>query len=91
MSEFAYRSEVVELRKLMCNQFDLHTDTEGTINTNVATNTEDIEENSEGIIDVAEVADENSISIEDLAEIIDGLLAAIEDLEQRVTALEEAN
>lgn len=44
--------------------------------------TEGISENSDGIIDVAELSDENSGSIVELAEMI-------ENLEERVSALEE--
>lgn len=45
-------------------------------------NTGGVEENSDGLIDVADLADENSSCIEELADLI-------EDLEERVAALEE--
>ena len=40
-------------------------------------------ENGEGVLDIADLADENSLCIEDLAEMIS-------ELEERVAALEEA-
>lgn len=41
-------------------------------------------ENSDGVLDLADLADENSLCIEDLAEMIS-------DLEERVAALEGGN
>ena len=59
-------------------------------------NTAGVEENSNGLIDVAQLSDENSSSIEDLADLsdenstaIEDLGALVDDLEQRVAALEE--
>ena len=48
----------------------------------ISTNASGVEENGNGILDLADLSDENSTAIEDLAEMID-------DLESRVEALEE--
>ena len=59
-------------------------------------NTTGVEENSNGIVDVAALADENNSALEDVANLSDENSTAIEDLgnlvddlEERVTALEE--
>ena len=48
----------------------------------ISTNASGVEENGNGILDLASLSDENSTSIEELAEMVD-------DLESRVEALEE--
>ena len=59
-------------------------------------NTQGVEENNLGLLDVAELSDENSTAIEDIAELsdenslaIEDLAVLIDDLEARVEALEE--
>lgn len=59
-------------------------------------NTSGVEENSMGLLDVADLSDENSSAIEEVAELADENSNAIEDLAEiidsldaRVTALEE--
>ena len=59
-------------------------------------NTQGVNENSIGLLDVAELSDENSSAIEDVANLsdenstaIEDLAALIDDLEERVEALEE--
>ncbi len=61
-------------------------------------NTTGVNENSIGLLDVAELSDENSTAIEDVADLADENSTAIEDLanlvgdlEERVEALEEKN
>ena len=45
--------------------------------------TQGIEENSEGILDIAELSDENNGSIIDLAEQVDNLETRVEQLEEK--------
>ena len=59
-------------------------------------NTTGVQENSLGLLDVAELSDENSSAIEDIAGLsdenssaIEDLAALVDDLEARVEALEE--
>lgn len=63
---------------------------DGTANTvsntvpQVNTNTSGINENSEGLLDIADLADENSMAITDIADYTAGLEARIEELEGKV-------
>lgn len=50
----------------------------------VNTNTSGINENSEGILDIADLADENSMAITDIADYTAALEARIEELEGKV-------
>lgn len=49
-----------------------------------AKSTNSINENSDGILDIADLSDENSTAITDIAEILDDITTRLEELEGKV-------
>ena len=83
----ALYNSVLQMQQNLNPVIEKTDDTTNTVSNTVPqvnTNTSGINENSEGLLDIAELADENSMAITDIADYTAELEARIEELEGKV-------
>lgn len=83
----ALYNSVLQMQQNLNPVIEKTDDTTNTVSNTVPqvnTNTSGINENSEGLLDIAELADENSMAITDIADYTAKLEARIEELEGKV-------